>query len=101
MSEAEEKILCESPTPGAPPVRIEKWKYMLVRQAILSAVPDKEPGLPSYELPFRVKQFLSREDIIALGSVARYANAVQLDLEAKGEIEVVPESKPHRLIRKV
>ena len=47
----EEKVLVETPTPGKQPTRIDRWKYDLVRSAILSAVPLDNYGLEFNELP--------------------------------------------------
>lgn len=36
----EPRVLCETPTSGKRPTRIAKWKYDLLRTAILKVVPD-------------------------------------------------------------
>lgn len=40
----EDKGLCRIPTPGKKPVRIDKWKYELVRSAILESLPKRGDG---------------------------------------------------------
>lgn len=97
---SEDKVLCETPTPGKKPTRIDRWKYDAVRSAILSNLPVDEPGVEFNKLPKLVKAQLSQNDLDRLGSVSWYTTTVKLDLEVKGEIERIPNSKPQRL-RKV
>lgn len=97
----EDKVLVETPTPGKQPTRIDRWKYDLVRSAILSAVPSDEHGLEFNELPQLVEAQISENDLKKLGSVSWYTTTVKLDMEVKGEIERVPGSKPQRLRRVV
>ena len=93
-----EKVVVETPTPGKQPTRIDRWKYDLVRDAILSVVPAGDNGIEFSELAQLVESHLSREDLERLGSVSWYTTTVKLDMEVKGEIERVPGSKPQRLI---
>ena len=92
-----EKVLVETPTPGKQPTRIDKWKYDLVREAILSVVPAGETGVEFSQLAQMVESHLSREDLERLGSVSWYTTTVKLDMEVKGELERIPGSKPQRI----
>ncbi len=94
---AEEKILVETPTPGKQPTRITRWKYDLIRAAILAVVPTDEHGVEFSALPQLVEAQVSAQDLQRLGSVSWYTTTVKLDLEVKGEIERIPGSKPQRL----
>lgn len=94
-----ERIVCETPTPGKKPTTIPRWKYDLVRNAILDAVPAKEPGLRFSELPAAVAERISEEQLEELGSVAWHTTTVKLDLEVKGEIARVKGSGPQQLVR--
>jgi hypothetical protein len=96
-----EKVLVETPTPGKQPTRIDRWKYDLVREAILSVVPADENGVEFNQLAQLVEATLSAEDLERLGSISWYTTTVKLDMEVKGEIERVPGSKPQRLMIKV
>ena len=85
---------------------LKENKYSLVREAILAALPD-EPGesMSFGELEAAVQGYLKhaqvpKELFPKPGSVRWYAKAVQLDLEARGEIERLPDRSPIRL-RKV
>ena len=95
----EDKVLCQTPTPGKQPTRIARWKYNAVRSAILAVVPADETGVKFSQLPMLVEDQLSPGDLERLGSVSWYTITVKLDLEVKGEIERLPDSKPQRLRR--
>ena len=94
---AEEKVLCQTPTPGKEPTSISKWKYDLVRSAILASIP--EGGVEFNGLPELVEGQLTPEELESLGSVSWYTTTVKLDREVKGEIERVPGSNPQLLRR--
>jgi hypothetical protein len=93
------KVVCETPTPGKKPTRIARWKYEVVRSAILNAVPAGDQGVESRELPDLVRARIPAEELDRLGSVSWYTTTVKLDLEVKGELERVPGSTPQRLRR--
>jgi hypothetical protein len=93
----EEKVTCQTPTPGKKPTRIAKWKYDLVRAAILASIP--EAGIEFKRLPQLVEGQLTSEELKSLGSTAWYTTTVKLDMEVKGEIERVPGSNPQLLRR--
>lgn len=94
-----EKVVCHTPTPGKKPTRIDKWKYDLVRGAILKSVPDKGEGVLFKDLPGQVKQAISAQDLKRLGSVSWYTTVVKLELEVVGEIKRVAGASPQRLLR--
>lgn len=99
-NENNDKVSCQTPTPGKKPTRILAWKYDLVRDAILKVLPYEEPGvLFMKELPDLVDNQLNESDRGRLGSVGWYTTTVKLDMEVKGEIMRVAGSKPQRLIR--
>ena len=93
---AEDKVLCETPTPGKQPTR---WKYDLVRSVILAVVPADEQGVEFSKPPELVEGQLSTNDLENLGSVSWYTTTIKLDLEVKGDIERIPGSNPQRLRR--
>ena len=55
------KVLCHHPTPGKKPTRISKWKYELVRTAILAVVPVQ--GIEFNRLPQLMENQLSPEEL--------------------------------------
>jgi len=95
----EEKVVCETPTPGKQSTRIDRWKYDAVRRAILEAVPAAGEGLAFRDLPKEVARRLSADERSRLGSVSWYTTTVKLDLEVKGELRRVPRVVPQRLLR--
>lgn len=95
----EERVVCETPTPGKRPTRIPRWKYELVRRAILESVPADGDGFAFQELPAAVSGRLSREERVKLGSVSWYTTVVKLDLEVRGELRRIDGSRPQRLIK--
>ena len=99
MEDNGEKVVCETPTPGKQPTRIDRWKYNLVRKAILRAVPKRGDGVEFRELPSLVEARLSAEDLKNLGSVSWYVTTVKLDLEVRDQIRRIAGVKPQRLLR--
>jgi len=96
---AADKVLCETPSPGKQPTRIDRWKSDAIRQAILSCVPMRGEGVAFRDLPTLVTQKLSAKNRQAVGSIKWYTTVVKLDLEVKGEIERVDGVSPQRLRR--
>jgi hypothetical protein len=99
MTSPEDRVSCETPTPGKQPTRILRWKYDAVRRAILKAVPKKGEGLLFKTLPAEVTRHLTAEEKDNLGSIGWYTTTVKLDLEVKGELKRVPGATPQRLTR--
>jgi hypothetical protein len=93
----EDRVLCETPTPGKQPTRIPRWKYETVRRAILQALSSNGNSLAFRDLPGEVSRMLSSDERARLGSVSWYTTVVKLDLEVKGELERLPGSRPQRL----
>lgn len=93
----EEKVVCETPTPGKKPTRIHKWKYDLLRRIILDILSDSVDGVEFRGLSSFIDARLSTEQRSNLGSVSWYTTTVKLDMEVKGDIERVPGAKPQRL----
>ena len=94
-----DKVRCRTPTPGKKPVNIPRWKYDLIREAILKAVPRREPGVPFRDLPGRVREGIPAAQRKDLGSVAWHTTVVKLDMEVTGEIRRVSGVSPQRLVR--
>lgn len=95
----EEKVLCQTPTPGKKGTWIAKWKYDAVRKAIRTVVPRNKQGLPFEDLPELVQAALTSEQLEKLGSVMWYTVTVKLHMETAGELERVPGAVPQRLRR--
>ena len=93
----EERVVCETPTPGKKPTRIHKWKYDLLRGVILDIVEGSAEGVEFRELTGLVEARLSPQELSDLGSVSWYTTTVKLDMEVKGDIARVAGARPQRL----
>jgi GNAT superfamily N-acetyltransferase len=96
---AESKVLCRTPTPGKQGVRIQKWKFDIIRKAILKVVPRNRKGVPFKDLSGLVAENIPVARGAELGSVTWYTVCVKLELEVRGEIERVPGPGPQRVRR--
>jgi hypothetical protein len=68
-------------------IQVDAAKYDAMREAILAALPIKEPGLTQAEIRKAILTHLS-EDLFPGGAKANWwAKVVQLDLEAKGIVD--------------
>jgi hypothetical protein len=85
-------------TPGKQGARIDPERYQMVREAILRCLPPRDaPGITWAELAEMIAPMLPDRLFRHAGTVRWYTRAVQLDLEAGGQVEQVPGSKPPRL----
>ena len=92
----DEKVACRTPTKGRDGVtNIPKWKFALLRTAILDAVGAQ--GLEFSHLQDAVRSRISDADLDKLGSLGWHVTSVKLEMEVRGEIERVPGTKPQRL----
>lgn len=92
MKEKEPKILTLHPQ-GKKGVNILQRRYGVIRKFIVETV--EKAGEISYEEldNLAVRQLSDTFD----GSVSWYIVSVKLDLEARGIIERIPKTSPHRL----
>ena len=95
MAQNEEKIGCRTPAEGRDGVtNIPKWKFDLVRDAILSVA--AQPVLFK-DLAPRVGERLSAEDRARLGSLGWHVTCVKLELEVRGEIKRLDAKGPQQI----
>ncbi|MFT5196743.1 MAG: hypothetical protein ACI9EW_002856 [Cellvibrionaceae bacterium] len=87
-----EKILTLHPE-GKKGVNIAQWKYEMVRDAILAVLNEHET-FPFKRLTDEVGR---RLDDSFEGSVGWYTISVKLDLEARGQIERIPNKSPQEV----
>jgi hypothetical protein len=78
---------------GKQGVRISKEKYEVVRDAILNAL-RTNGELTFSDLTLAVQEQLRGHFD---GSISWYVTTVKLDLEARGQLKRVPESRPQRV----
>lgn len=86
------KSVSSPDTPKASGVNISRTKYDAVREAIVRSL-RADGDLTFTALARAVERRLPRFD----GSIPWYAESVKLDLEARGLIERVPNTRPQRL----
>lgn len=97
MISEEGKVTCETPTPGKQPTRIAKWKYDLIRIAILAVIPSAVQDVEISKLPKLIDRQISIDNLKRLGFVSWYTTTIKLDMEVTGVIERVPASQPQRV----
>ncbi|MBU2487311.1 MAG: hypothetical protein KKG78_19770 [Alphaproteobacteria bacterium] len=98
MSDADDRIEIESITSPHHVQRVNRAKYMAMREALLPVLPDAPPGITVAEAKAALLEHLS-PDLFPGGEKAGWwLKAVQLDLEAKGVI-ARGTAKPVRLYR--
>ncbi len=87
MSDADEKIEIESITSPHHVQRVNKAKFMAMRDALLPVLPSEAPGMSVAEAKVALLPNLSQELFPGGEKAGWWLKAVQLDLEAKGVIE--------------
>lgn len=95
-----EKIEIENVNIPGRSERVDRTKYMAMRDALLAALPDQEPGMTVAEAQAALLPFLSEAVFPGGQKAGWWMKAVQLDLEAKGIIKRAPR-KPVHLYRLV
>jgi len=94
-------VICQAVGRKGEPVMLEKWRYDLLRQAILNVVPADDIGLMYKQLTPAVRANLSREDRKRIGQLHHDTTLVKLDLEYHGELERIVGMRPQYLRRVV
>ena len=92
----QERVLTRHPA-DKQGVRMERAKYDQMRRGLLRVIPARGDGVPFKELTSLVTPHLTETIFPPGAGVTWYVVAVKQDLEARGEIEIVPRSRPQRL----
>jgi hypothetical protein len=87
-----DKILTQHPE-GKKGVTIDGKKYRIVRDTIV-AILKEQPEITYQEMNRQVNTRLKDH---FNGSISWYVVTVKLDLEARGIIERIPQTSPHRI----
>ena len=98
MSDADDRIEIESITSPHHVQRVNRAKYMAMREALLPVLPDAPPGITVAEAKAALMEHLSPDFFPGGEKAGWWLKAVQLDLEAKGVI-ARGTAKPVRLYR--
>jgi hypothetical protein len=78
--------------------RLDRTKYMAMREALLAALPAMAPGMTVAQAQEALLPFLSETAFPERQKAGWWMKAVQLDLEAKGIIKRAPK-RPVQLYR--
>lgn len=98
MPEKSEKIEIENINVPGRTERVDRTKYLAMREALLAALPDKAPGLTVAQAQEALLPFLWETNFPERQKAGWWMKAVQLDLEAKGIIKRAPQ-RPVQLYR--
>jgi hypothetical protein len=88
----EDKILTLHPE-GKRGVRISRSKYEMIHLAILDAIESQ--GTATFQGVVSLVEHYLRDRFV--GSIPWYVTTVKLDMEARGEIERLPDVEPQTL----
>jgi hypothetical protein len=98
MPDPNEKITIESVTSPGRTERVDRAKYMAMREALIAILPEHAPGITVAEAREALLPHLSASLFPGGAKAGWWLKAVQLDLEAKGVIGR-GSTKPVRLFR--
>ena len=98
MSDADDRIEIQSITSPHHVQRVNRARYMAMREALLPVLPETAPGVTVAEAKAALLEHLSPELFPGGAKAGWWLKAVQLDLEAKGVI-ARGSAKPVRLYR--
>jgi hypothetical protein len=98
MSDTDDKITIESITTPGRAERVNRAKYVAMREALLAVLPSQLPGIMVADAKAALLPYLPEDRFPGGEKAGWWLKAVQLDLEAKGVIKRGP-SKPVRLFR--
>lgn len=91
----EDKIEIENVNKPGSIERVDRAKYLAMREALLAVLPSQPPGLTPAEAKEALLPRLP-DDLFPGGKTAGWwLKAVQLDLEAKGAIKRAPRKPVH------
>lgn len=97
MAEKDDRITIENVTSPGHVYRVDRAKYMAMREALLASLPSEPPGLTVAAAKEALLPHLSQALFPGGDKAGWWLKAVQLDLEAKGVLGRTP--KPVRLFK--
>lgn len=98
MAEADDKITIESATSPGHVQRVDRAKYLAMREALLGVLPKTAPGYTVAEAKAALLSRLPQTLFPGGDKAGWWLKAVQLDLEAK-KLIMRAADKPVRLVR--
>lgn len=97
MADKEDKLVIENIASPGHTYRVNREKYMAMREALMQVLPAEPPGLTVAAAKEALLAHLSEAHFPGGDKAGWWLKAVHLDLEAKGVIARTP--KPVRLFR--
>ena len=94
----DDKVVIENVNIPGRTERVDRTKYLAMRDALLAILPAKAPGLKVADALEALLPHLSETAFPECGKAGWWLKAVQLDLEAKGVIKRAPQ-RPVQLYR--
>ena len=94
----DDKVVIENVNIPGRTERVDRTKYLAMRDALLTILPAKAPGLKVADALEALLPHLSETAFPERGKAGWWLKAVQLDLEAKGIIKRAPQ-RPVQLYR--
>ena len=97
MPDTDSKIMIENVTSPGRTYRVDRAKYMAMREALMAVLPAEPPGMTVADARSNLLRHLPQNLFPGGDKAGWWLKAVQLDLEAKGTIGRT--AKPVRLFR--
>ena len=98
MPDKDDKLTIENIASPGHTYRVNREKYVAMRDALMQVLPAEPPGLAGAEAKEALLAHLSQEHFPGGDKAGWWLKAVHLDLEAKGVIGRTP--KPVRLFKR-
>ena len=98
MADTDDKLVIENIASPGHTYRVNRDKYMAMREALMAVLPAEPPGLTVADAKEALLAYLSQDLFPGGDKAGWWLKAVHLDLEAKGVIGRTP--KPVRLFRR-
>lgn len=98
MADRDDKLVIENIASPGHTYRVNRDKYMAMREALMAVLPAEPPGLTVADAKDALLAHLSPDLFPGGDKAGWWLKAVHLDLEAKGVIGRTP--KPVRLFRR-
>ena len=97
-------MICRSPNGLRDSKSIYEWKFDRIREVVLELLPEDEEPVSYMLLRKEAEQQFGGRESKAIGKVLWHVDTVVLEMEVRGELERVGETKPPmplpRLIRR-
>lgn len=98
MADAGDRVACRTPEGKSLGTRIPRWKFDMLREAILAILSEAGAGgMLNKDLRDAVVARLSPESLAEMGKLGWHVVTVKLELEVRGEIRRLAGRGPIRI----